>query len=131
MRVRKRVTLMVVTLSVIFAVCWGTDIIIYALKSSGLVTRAIANMMVLFNAAVNPFVYALLSQQFREKMKGIVCCTGSFASRVPRMREPHSVEPASLNTYPLLPIGSFSRVERSLVVRQELNNTRLYDNSAR
>ena len=130
MRVRKRVTIMVVTLSVIFGICWGTTQVIYTLKSSGHVTRAIAKTMVMFNAAVNPFVYALLNQQFREKMKGTVCCTGSFAaSRVPRMREPQRVEPAILNT--LRPIGSSSRVERSLVVRQELNNTRLYDNSVR
>ena len=48
----------------------------------GPVPIAVLNTMVLFNSAVNPFVYALLSQQFREKMKEILCCAGSSAPRV-------------------------------------------------
>ena len=73
-RVRKRVTLMVVTLSIVFGICWGTDQVIFSFKSAGPVSVAFANTMVMFNAAVNPFVYALLNQQFRTKMKQMICC---------------------------------------------------------
>ena len=97
MRVRKRVTLMVVTVSAIFGICWGTSSVAYTLRafepsSVGPVTIAIANTMVVFNAAVNPFVYALLNQQFREKMKGIVSCTGCCARRGHPMRDTQNME---------------------------------------
>ena len=103
MRVRKRVTLMVFTVSVIFGICWGTSSVAYTLRSFapnnvGPVPIAIANTMVLSNAAVNPFVYALLNQQFREKMKGILCCTGSLARRVHPTRESQNMELANTNT---------------------------------
>ncbi|XP_078345970.1 QRFP-like peptide receptor [Oculina patagonica] len=96
MRVRKRVTLMVVAVSVIFGICWGTSSVVYTLRSFaphdvGPVPIAITNTMVLFNSAVNPFVYALLNQQFREKMKKTICCTASLSARVhpaPQTREP-------------------------------------------
>ena len=73
---------MVVTLSVIFGICWGTDQVIYTFTSAGPALVAIANTMVMFNAAVNPFVYALLNQQFRAKMKKMICCTGYLSRRV-------------------------------------------------
>ena len=87
MRVRKRVTLMVITVSAIFRICWGTMQILYFLTfftsyNIGPVTIAIVNTMVLFNSVVNPFVYALLNQQFREKMRRMICCTGSSTPTV-------------------------------------------------
>ncbi len=73
MRMRKRVTLMVVTVTTIFGICWGTASVVYVLYhvasyNIGLVPTVIINIMVLFNSAVNPFVYALLNKQFREKI---------------------------------------------------------------
>jgi len=102
MKARKRVSLMVVTISAIFGICWGTSSIAYTLRafdpsSVGPVPIAVANTMVLFNAAINPFVYALLNQQFREKMKSIVCCAGCFARRVRPTREPQDMELANTN----------------------------------
>ena len=102
MKVRKRVSLMVVTVSAIFGICWGTSSVAYTLRafdpsSVGPVPIAIANTMVLFNAAINPFVYALLNQQFREKMKGIMCCAGCCVRRVHPAREPQSIELANTN----------------------------------
>ncbi|XP_074627153.1 pyroglutamylated RF-amide peptide receptor-like [Acropora palmata] len=79
-RVRKRVTLMLAVVSGIFAICWGTIQVLYSLLhytsyEISPVVVAISNTMVLFNSAVNPFVYALSSQNFREKVKGMICKT--------------------------------------------------------
>ena len=94
---------MVVTLSVIFGICWGTDQVIYSFTPAGPALVAIANTMVMFNAAVNPFVYALLNQQFRAKMKKMICCTGYFSRRVHPTTEMNITSlnlPASTTTRP-------------------------------
>ena len=102
LRVRKRVTLMVVAVSVIFGICWGMSSVVYTIRSFaprdvGPVPIAISNTMVLFNSAVNPFVYALLNQQFRVKMKTAICCTGSSTRRVHPMSERHAMKLANNN----------------------------------
>ena len=78
MKVRKRVTLMVIIVSVIFGVCWVTDRINYVMvhysPSHAFLSLAGSNTMVLFNSAINPIVYALVSQRFREKLKRMMCC---------------------------------------------------------
>lgn len=86
MKMRKRVTLMVVIVSAIFGICWGTEVVIFAIlyltsHNIGPVVLSITHTMVLFNSAVNPFVYALLNQHFREKMKRMMSCTRQFAAR--------------------------------------------------
>ena len=68
------------TLSKIREVVYAIEFI--ALHHIGHLPMAIANTMVLFNSAINPFVYALLNKQFREKMKVMLCCTQSSAPRV-------------------------------------------------
>ena len=45
------------------------------LRPMGPVVIAISDIMVLFNSSVNPFVYALFNQNFREKMNGILRCS--------------------------------------------------------
>lgn len=87
MKVRKRVTLMIVIVTAIFGICWGTNQVIYLLRNVAsvnidLATIATVNTMVMFNSAVNPFVYALMNQQFREKIKGMILCSGFMTSRV-------------------------------------------------
>ena len=77
MRVRKRVTLMAVVVSIIFGICWGTIQILYTLHAFEVfrldkVVIAIGNILVLFNSTINPFVYALLSENFRQKLKEMV-----------------------------------------------------------
>ncbi|KAL9957229.1 hypothetical protein ACROYT_G038840 [Oculina patagonica] len=97
MRMRKRVTLMVVAVTAIFGICCGTGNLVYVSsyfipEDVGATLLAIADVMILFNSAVNPFVYALLNQQFREKMKGMLCCTGSSAPVAHSTPEPLDIE---------------------------------------
>ena len=78
-KVRKRVTLMVVAVSAIFGICWGADSLLHLLEDFSSIKLAssaipIAHTAVMFNSAVNPFAYALINQKFREKIKGILCC---------------------------------------------------------
>ena len=78
MRVRKRLTLLLAIVSGILAICWGTIQVLYNLLhftsyEISSVFVVISNTMVMLNSAVNPFVYALSSPNFREKMKGMIC----------------------------------------------------------
>lgn len=74
MKVRKRVTLMVLTVTAIFAICWNSDLglhfsEIFYFKGRPLpLSRAIIHTMLMFNATVNPFAYALINQRFRNKL---------------------------------------------------------------
>lgn len=71
---------MVVLISIIFAVCWLADGITYILSYYTTnnkpkdITYAIAFTLILFNSAVNPFVYALINERFQEKIRAMVCC---------------------------------------------------------
>ena len=86
---------MIVTVSVIFGICWGTDVVVYILRdvasyNFGPVSFTIVDTVTLFNSAVNPFVYALLNQQFRKKIKKMMPCIGSSAPRNYHMRRERS-----------------------------------------
>lgn len=80
LRVRKRVTLMVVTVSVIFAMCWMSGAITYLVAlfspvfGPGDVAYVSESTVIMFNSAVNPIVYALVNQQFSRKIKYMMCC---------------------------------------------------------
>ena len=87
LRLRKRATLTAVTISAILVISWGAEGTLHliqeyagSMKLSPL-TTPIAHTIMIFNSAVNPFAYALLSQRFRKKMKQMVCPC-SFGSRV-------------------------------------------------
>ena len=78
MKIRKRVTLMVLIVSVVFAVCWLTDASNFILSDFSVVRTslpiALTNTLILFNSAINPIVYALVNQRFRRKFKSMICC---------------------------------------------------------
>ena len=80
LKVRKRVTLMVVTVSVIFAVCWICEAITCMVATftpaygPGDVAYVTQSTVVMFNSAINPIVYALINQQFIQKIKYMMCC---------------------------------------------------------
>ncbi|XP_078349122.1 pyroglutamylated RF-amide peptide receptor-like [Oculina patagonica] len=112
-RVRRRVTLMVLPVTAIFGICWGAESVEYVLRqfpSLNITPVVIATVdtMVAFNAAVNPFVYALLNQQFREKMKKMICCTGFSAPVVHPTPEAQDIELADSTTHPTHTVGPCS-----------------------
>ena len=76
---------MVVTVSAIFGISWGTHSILHVLDDIGSYKLnpfaiPISHVMLMFNAAVNPFAYALINQRFREKIKLIFCHSSRFHS---------------------------------------------------
>ena len=88
-RVRKRVTLMAVTVTVMSGVCWVSGIIVHSVYyftslSTIKETYSVTHTLLLLNTAVHPFVYALINRTFREKIKEMIWCsctisTGSFS----------------------------------------------------
>ena len=78
LKVRKRVTLMVITVSIIFGVTWLADTFNFVLHfykpSFNKLTFAATSIFVLFNSAINPILYALINQRYKEKMKGMLRC---------------------------------------------------------
>ena len=104
LKVRKRVTLMLVTITAIFVICWVTDLTLHVIESGfsyqlSPVAIPIAHTMIMFNSAVNPFAYALINQRFREKMKAMVCCI-SNSSVTSAARDREGVELDSTNIQP-------------------------------
>lgn len=95
-KLRKRVTLMVVTVSAIFGISWGTSSVVYVLKNfnshNNIGNVAITNTMGLVNSAANPFVYALLNRQFREKVKEMMFCAFCSTNEVHATRKTESIE---------------------------------------
>ena len=88
---------MVATVSAIFGVCWGADSTVYILRTFapyhiGPMTVAVTQTMVLLNSAANPFVYALLNQRFKEKIKAVVCCNDPVESRIQARRGTQSID---------------------------------------
>lgn len=78
-RHRKRVTKMVVFVTVIYVLCWVPELLIYFLGFTGTITlvgihHTIASALIVFNSSVNPIVYSLQSSQFRKHLADLICC---------------------------------------------------------
>ena len=96
LRVRKRATLSVITVSAIFGVCWITGLFVYVLSyydiyMFGPPSYAISDTMFMLNSAINPFVYSLLNERFREKLKGMICCKSLTMNEARASREPNRI----------------------------------------
>ena len=86
---------MVFTITAIFAICYNTDFILHTIERSGSFKLGpyaipIGHTMLMFNAAVNPFAYALISERFRKKIKEMLCC--SFCSSAERALPSRDIE---------------------------------------
>ena len=78
-----------VTVTTIFGICLAPDVIAHNLDFFTSVDISklaydVIYLLILLNSAVNPFVYALVNKNFREKLRGMICCscTGSTRNRV-------------------------------------------------
>ena len=88
---------MVVTVTVLFGVCWVSDVSAHSIDnytshSTSKEAYLTIHTLILLNTAVNPFVYALISQNFRQKVKRLIYCRcpGSTGSWSPTTRIPTS-----------------------------------------
>ena len=71
---RKRVTKMVLTVTIVCAVCWLPNLIayvldFYGLNSQGDIVHTTTVVLVTLNSAVNPIIYCFQSRQFRRCVK--------------------------------------------------------------
>lgn len=79
---------MVVTVSIIYGLCWTPDIVIFAtiLFSSKFALGGAADItsivLVACNSTVNPIIYAYMNDQFRNKIKALLCGTGAANHRI-------------------------------------------------
>lgn len=101
-RVRKKVTKMVIIVSVIYAICWFPQLTIYLLSyfspstSFGSLPYIISVAMVVINSAVNPVIYSLQNERFRKHLKMCVC---RIKKRVqPQTDGEQSVRPSVIHT---------------------------------
>lgn len=85
---RKRLTKMIFTVSIIYALCWLPDLTMYLLHlynvnySYGELPIMIGVVLVTCNSAVNPFVYTFQSEKFRRYLKELVLCRKYRKNRV-------------------------------------------------
>ena len=89
---RKRVTKMVLTVTVVCAVCWLPNLIayvldFYGLNSQGDIVHTTTVVLVTLNSAVNPIIYCFQSKQFRRCVKALLLSPCS-------LRRTATVEPA-------------------------------------
>lgn len=78
-RHRKRVTKMVVFVTVVYVLCWVPELLIYFLGFTGTITlvgihHTVASALIVFNSSVNPVIYSLQSSQFRKHLSELICC---------------------------------------------------------
>lgn len=80
-RARRKVTKMVIVVSVMYAACRLPNLVVYMLTqlkpdlgAYGSKTYVASVVLVGFNSAMNPFIYALQSTNFRRHIKGALCC---------------------------------------------------------
>lgn len=85
---RRRVTKMVVTVSVIFALCRLPALTMYLVsyfspsQDYSDVLHIISVTLVTLNSAINPFIYALVNQRFRQHIKELICCVGACRNNI-------------------------------------------------
>lgn len=79
LRYRRRLTKMVIAVTIIYVLCWGPELMIYLLGFLGVFTlkaihHGVAFAFVVFNSCVNPIVYSFQSGQFRTHLWALIRC---------------------------------------------------------
>ncbi|XP_031573205.1 substance-P receptor-like [Actinia tenebrosa] len=88
MKARKRVTKIVITVSVLYGMTWMPSLTIYVLDRYDIVYNigakafTINSLLVTFNSSINPFVYAFQSEKFRRHLKAFICCPRIIINQV-------------------------------------------------
>ena len=89
---------MVAIVTAIFGITWIPDLTLHIFEEAGFYKFSplvffVTHTMIMFNSAVNPFVYGLINQRFRKKMKEMLCCSSNFsASRVDTVKKSQDIE---------------------------------------
>ena len=77
-RIRKKVTKMVIMVSIIYVICWFPQLTMYLLSYAttsntfGDLGYVISVVMVTVNSAVNPTIYSFQNERFRKHLKQLV-----------------------------------------------------------
>lgn len=79
LRYRKRVTKMVIFVTIVYVLCWVPELLIYFLGFTGAIRlqsihHAIASALIVFNSSINPTVYSLQSSKFRKHLRDLISC---------------------------------------------------------
>jgi hypothetical protein len=74
---RKKVTKILVTVSVLYTVCWLPEAFVYVIQAYdgslvGSTVYPISVALLSINSAANPFIYCLHSSRFREHLKNLI-----------------------------------------------------------
>ena len=85
-RHRKNVTITMLVLSVIYAVCWLPELIFHVVSNAIAGGELLVDQwphdvtvsLAVLNSSVNPIVYALRFEKFKREFKKIVCCSKIF-----------------------------------------------------
>lgn len=87
LRYRRRITKLVIAVTVVYALCWIPELTIYFLGFTGTIILKpihfnIASALVFFNSTINPIVYSLQSSTFRTHFWNLICCRKSRSNQV-------------------------------------------------
>lgn len=81
LRHRKRVTITVIMLSVIYAICWLPDVTMFVVGTWGLSQlttwfEKASFLLLTFNTCVNPVLYSIQMKRFRDHLCDMLLCRG-------------------------------------------------------
>ena len=82
---RQRVAKIVITVTIIYSLCWLPNLIIQILDPLGSTGHQISIILVTLNSSVNPVVYTLQSEPFRRHLRNLL----GFGKRKVQNRPPH------------------------------------------